>query len=224
MHAVADSGQPGGTWPNHFPVVMKIICVARNYRSHAREMNRQVDPSGPVFFLKPDTSLLDGDRPFYYPKFTSEIHYEVEVVIKISKAGKSIPAGFAGGYFEEIGLGVDLTARDLQRKAIENGHPWTISKAFDHSAVISPFVHKSSYDIENLKFSLKRGEQTLQSGNTADMIYPVQELIARISQFMTFKLGDMIFTGTPAGVGPIGVGDEFVGYLEQEKMFELRIK
>jgi acylpyruvate hydrolase len=203
---------------------MKIICIGRNYADHAKEMNAKL-PEKPMFFLKPDTALLPKRNPFYYPSFTKDLHYECEVVVKISRLGKNIATKYAHEYYEEIGLGIDFTARDLQAACKEKGHPWEIAKAFEHSAPLSEtFVSKSSVDIKNMKFSLKKNGTVVQAGNTKDMIFTIEEIISYVSQFMTLKIGDLIFTGTPEGVGPVHIGDQLEGFIEEQKMLDLRIK
>jgi len=203
---------------------MKIICIGRNYVEHIKELNSAM-PTAPVFFLKPDTALLTRNRPFYYPGFTSEIHHEVELVLKISKLGKSIGRDFAHAYYDEIGLGLDFTARDLQDDAKKKGLPWALSKGFDNAAPVSRFVPKSRFpDLRNISFHLDLNGKTVQKGNSSLMLYPFDEIIAYISQFMTLRTGDLIFTGTPAGVGPIKPGDLLEAYLEGEPALKCRIK
>lgn len=202
---------------------MKIICIARNYREHAKELNNEV-PENPVFFLKPDTALLQKARDFYIPEFSSNIHYEAEVVLKICKAGKYIQREFAAGYFQEISLGIDFTARDLQARLKEKGHPWEIAKGFDGSAVIGDFFNKSDFDLNGIKFTLEKNETVVQSGNTGDMIFDFDAIISEASQYFTLKTGDLIFTGTPAGVGQVLEYDVLKGFLENQKVFEVGIK
>ena len=202
---------------------MKIICIGRNYASHIQELGNE-RPSDPIIFMKPDTSLIKNNEPFYYPDFSSEIHHEVEVLVKIKKEGKSIPKEFAGNYFEEIGLGIDFTARDLQKRVKEKGHPWEIAKAFNGAAPISHFVPKGDRDMTHLNFRLEKNGEVVQTGNTQLMLWPIDELIAYVSQFILLKTGDILFTGTPQGVGPVAIGDQLVGYLEEEKMFDFEVK
>jgi 2-keto-4-pentenoate hydratase/2-oxohepta-3-ene-1,7-dioic acid hydratase in catechol pathway len=203
---------------------MKIIAVGRNYVDHAKELNNPV-PSVPVIFMKPDTAVLKDNKPFYFPDFSDEIHHEIEIVLKISKEGKHISQKFAGNYFEEIGLGVDLTARDIQTKHKEKGLPWELAKAFDNSAPIGRFLPKSDFDnLYNINFKLDINNKTAQAGNTKDLIFSFEHLIAFISQFVTLKKGDLIFTGTPAGVGKIAIGDKLRGYIENEKLLDFEIK
>lgn len=203
---------------------MKIFCIGKNYAAHAKEMNSEV-PSKPMVFMKPSTALLNNNKPFYYPEFTSNIHYEVEVVLKISKNGKHINPKFASDYFQEIGLGIDFTARDVQSECKKKGHPWEIAKAFDHSAVIgSKFIPVDGLDLNNLEFSLSRNGEIVQKGNTRDLIYNFETIISYISTIFTLKITDLIMTGTPEGVGPVEIGDELVGYLGDVKMFECTVK
>lgn len=203
---------------------MKIICIGRNYADHAKEMNSEV-PSAPIFFMKPDSAILRQGNPFFIPNFTEEVHYECEVVVKINRVGKAIEERFAHKYYEEIGLGIDFTARDLQSKCKENRHPWEIAKAFDCSAAISSkFIPKKELDLNNFNFSLKCGESILQNGNTKDMIFSIDQLISYVSKFVTLKIGDLIYTGTPAGVGKVNIGDELFGYIGEKEMFSFKIK
>lgn len=202
---------------------MKIICIARNYVEHAKELNNSI-PSSPVFFIKPDTALLPKNRDLYLPEFSNDIHYEVEVVLKISKAGKYIQSEFAYKYFDMISVGIDFTARDLQSELKKNGYPWEISKAFDGSAVVGEFCDKSNFDLNNLNFELRKNGETVQTGNTGLMIHNFSKIIAEASRFFTLKTGDLIMTGTPAGVGPIQTDDLLSGFLEKKKIFEVSIK
>lgn len=202
---------------------MKIICIGRNYADHAKEMQSAV-PETPMFFMKPDVALLkEGD--FYYPGFSKDIHYECEVVVKISKAGKSIDKQFAHKYYDSIGLGIDFTARDLQKICKEKGHPWEIAKAFENSAPISTtFIPKENLDLSNTEFRLEQNGTVVQKGSTSDMIFDIDTLIAYVSQFFTLKTGDLIYTGTPAGVGPIAIGDNLTGFIGDREMFSLNVK
>ena len=203
---------------------MKIICIGRNYANHAKEMNSPI-PDVPMFFMKPDTALLPKKNPFFYPSFTNDLHYECEIVVRINKLGKNIAEKFAHEYYDEIGLGIDFTARDLQQKCKENGHPWEIAKAFEHSAPMSDqFLNKNNLSMENLNFFLYKNGELVQHGNTKDMIFNIDKLIAYISQFMTLKIGDLLFTGTPEGVGPVQIGDILKGKIEDTDMFTLKIK
>lgn len=202
---------------------MKIICIGRNYINHAKELNNPV-PEQPIFFLKPETSLLLKNRPFYYPDFSKEIHYETEIVIKINKLGKYIEEKFAHRYYSEISLGVDFTARDLQKECKTKGHPWEIAKAFEHSAPLSEtFINKENLP-EYINFKLEINGKTVQKGNTKDIIFSVDKIISYISKFFTLKIGDLIYTGTPSGVGEIKPGDNLKGYIEEKLMFDFDIK
>lgn len=203
---------------------MKIICIGRNYVEHINELNNQ-RPDEPVIFLKPDTAILPKDSPFYIPDFSNDIHYEVEILVKINKVGKYIDKRFASKYYDEIGLGIDFTARDLQSKLKEKGLPWEKSKSFDGSAVIGNFISKKKFSsLENINFELKNNENIVQKGNTNQMIWKIDEIIEHVSQFFTLKTGDIIFTGTPAGVGKINHNDRLEGFIENEKLFTLDIK
>jgi acylpyruvate hydrolase len=186
---------------------MKIICIGRNYRDHAKELNQPV-PAEPIFFMKPDSSIIKNNKPFFLPDFSGEMHHEVEIVLKICRLGKNIEEKYAPRYYEEIGAGIDFTARDLQRQCIEKGHPWEICKAFDGSAPLGKFLHKNKlHDTGSIYFQLDINGKTVQKGNTRDLIFSFEKLIAYISKFVTLKTGDLIFTGTPAGVGPVKIGD-----------------
>lgn len=202
---------------------MKIICIGRNYIDHAKELNNPV-PKSPLIFLKPSTALLLDEKPFYHPDFSTNIHYELEVVLKICKNGKAIPEKFADTYYQQIGLGIDFTARDLQDQLKEKGQPWELAKSFDHSACIGQFIDKSEVDLSALPFTLTKNGTVVQSGNTADLIFNFNYLISYISQFFTLQTGDLIFTGTPAGVGKITIGDEYEGYLFEKHLLSCRIK
>ena len=202
---------------------MKIICIARNYSEHAKELNNEI-PENPVFFLKPDTAILPKDKDFYLPEFSNNVHYEAEIVLKISKPGKYIQPEFAMNYFDQITLGIDFTARDLQSKLKAKGHPWEIAKAFDHSAVVGNFLDKTIFDLNNLSFRMDKNNQTVQKGNSNQMIHDFSKIISNASQFFTLKTGDLIFTGTPAGVGQVLENDELEGYIENEKVFDVSVK
>ena len=204
---------------------MKIICIGRNYVEHARELNNPL-PEKPVFFLKPDTALVIRNRPFYYPDFSTDIHYETELVLKICKVGKSIPEKLAHDYYDQIGLGFDFTARDLQQKCKEKGLPWEIAKGFDYSAPIShEFIPIESIpDLKNISFHLELNGNKVQEGNSNEMIFSFEKIIAYVSKFMTLRTGDLIFTGTPAGVGPVKIGDKLEAYLEGKLMLRCHIK
>ena len=203
---------------------MKIIAIGRNYTAHAKELNNPV-PEKPVIFLKPDTAVLKDDKPFYIPEFSSDIHYELEVVLKVCKEGKHIQEKFAANYYDEIGLGIDFTARDIQNMHKEKGLPWELAKAFDHSAAISRFVPKTTFpDLYNLAFELKINDQLKQAGNTKDMLFSFEKIIAFVSQYITLKKGDLIFTGTPEGVGKINKADRIEAWLDNQQLLGFNIK
>jgi len=203
---------------------MKIIAIGRNYAEHAKELNNPI-PTVPVIFMKPDTAVLKDNKPFYHPEFSTDIHHEIELVLKISKEGKHIAQKFAGSYFDEIGLGIDFTARDIQQKHKEKGLPWELAKAFDNSAPISKFIPKSEFkDLSNLNLRLDINDNTVQEGNTKDLLFPFENIIAFVSQYITLKKGDLIFTGTPKGVGKVNIGDHLCGYLEDEKLLDFYIR
>ena len=203
---------------------MKIICIGRNYAEHAKEMKSEV-PTEPVFFMKPDTALLKDNEPFYFPDFTKDLHHEIEVVLKISKVGKHIAEEFANKYYEEISLGIDFTARDLQAQCKAKGLPWEKAKSFDSSAPIGKFVKKTELgDLQNLNFELKINNESKQKGNTSDLLFSFDKVIAYVSQFVTLKVGDLIYTGTPEGVGPVKIGDQLYGSLNGIELFCFQIK
>jgi 2-keto-4-pentenoate hydratase/2-oxohepta-3-ene-1,7-dioic acid hydratase in catechol pathway len=203
---------------------MKIICIGRNYVNHAKELGNAI-PSEPVFFLKPDTAISPKGHPFFIPDFTSNVHYEVELVIKINRLGKHIEEGFAYKYYQEIGLGIDFTARDVQEEVKAKGLPWEKAKGFDGSAVISrSFIPKEELDLNNIDFTLEKNGDTLQVGNSKDMLFNFDKIIAYISQFYTLKIGDLIYTGTPAGVGQVNNGDILKGFIGTQKMFEVKVR
>lgn len=203
---------------------MKIICIGRNYIDHAKELNNPI-PKELVFFIKPDTALLPKRNPFVYPSFTKDLHYEVEIVLRINKIGKHIEEKFAHKYYNEIGVGVDFTARDVQQQCKEKGLPWEKAKAFDFSAPTSDFVPiKNFKDINQLSFELKVNDELKQKGNTRDMLFNFNQIIAYVSQFVTLKIGDYIYTGTPAGVGSININDRIACFIEGEKMLEFNVK
>lgn len=203
---------------------MKILCIGRNYADHIAELNNE-RPAEPVIFIKPDTALLRDNEPFYLPSFSSDVHYELEIVLKINKMGKNISPKFAHKYYEEIGLGIDFTARDLQNKLKEKGLPWEKAKGFNGSAPVSPFVNKSQFaDLKDLNFSLQINGETRQIGNTSLMLWDFDEIIAEISTYFTLKTGDLIFTGTPAGVGAVNIGDRLTGFLEGQELINFEIK
>ena len=203
---------------------MKIICVGRNYSSHIKELANE-KPIAPVLFLKPDTSILQKNHPFYIPHFSSNIDYEAEVLIRINRIGKHIQAKFSHKYYEEISLGVDFTARIVQNQLKSNGLPWEKSKSFDGSALIGEWFQKNEFEnINTLSFNLKVNNRVVQHGNTSEMLWKIDDLISYISQYFTLKIGDIIFTGTPAGVGPISENDVLVGYIEDRQAFSVKIK
>lgn len=203
---------------------MKIICIGRNYVAHARELNNEV-PASPVFFMKPDTALVTDNRPFPYPDFSKDVHHELEVVIRMGKTGSRIPEAEAGRYFTELGLGIDFTARDLQAAAKQKGLPWEIAKAFDHSAPVSRFLPVSGMaDIHRLSFRLHINGKAVQEGDSSLMIFSFEQIIAYVSRYITLREGDLIFTGTPEGVGPVSPGDRLEGYLEGEKLLDFHIE
>jgi 2-keto-4-pentenoate hydratase/2-oxohepta-3-ene-1,7-dioic acid hydratase in catechol pathway len=203
---------------------MKILAVGRNYTEHIRELNNE-KPDEPVIFTKPETSLLLKNAPFYYPDFSNNIHYEVEILLRISKHGKYIDNKFAHNYFDAIGIGIDFTARDLQDKAKDKGLPWALAKGFNGSAPISKFIDKAKFkDIKNLDFSLKVDGELRQHGNTSLMLFPFEEIIAYISRFIMLKKGDIIFTGTPKGVGPVEIGNRLEAFIEDEKLLEVEVR
>jgi len=203
---------------------MKIICIGRNYSAHAKELNNPV-PKEPVVFLKPDTALLPKSMPFFYPSFSKDIHYEAELVVKIDRVGKNISQKFAHKYYSELSVGIDFTARDLQQECKEKGLPWERAKAFDGSAPVGRFLGKDKFQtLSDLNFSLKINGELKQQGNTGNMLFSIDAIIAYVSQFFTLKIGDLIFTGTPEGVGPIAINDSFEAFLEGEKVLDLKIK
>jgi len=201
---------------------MKIFCIGRNYADHAKELNNPV-PKQPLVFMKPATALSNKDFLFI-PDFTDDLHYEVEIVLKMAKNGKHIKPKFAPSYYTEISVGIDFTARDIQRKCKEKGHPWEIAKAFDSSAPVGEFVDISKFDINAIEFSLKKNGTVMQTGNTKDLIFKFDELVSHISKYFTIQLGDLIFTGTPAGVGSVQKGDKLECFIGQTKMLECNIK
>ncbi|MFT5777303.1 MAG: acylpyruvate hydrolase [Crocinitomicaceae bacterium] len=203
---------------------MKIICIGRNYAAHAKEMNSPT-PSVPMFFMKPDISLLRPGTPFFYPSFSKDIHYECELVVKIDRVGKNIAEKFAHKYYSEIGLGIDFTARDLQLECKKKGHPWEIAKGFEGSAALSKeFLPVSELDLSNLSFSMEQNGKTVQNGSSSDMIFSINAIISYVSIYVTLKKGDLIYTGTPSGVGPIQINDALTGYIGDRKMFDVKIK
>ena len=203
---------------------MKIICIGRNYIDHIKELYNQ-KPMNPVVFLKPDSSVIAKNQNFIIPSFSNEIHHEVELVIKINKVGKHIDKSFSHKYYDEIGLGIDFTARDIQSNLKEKGHPWEKSKAFDNSCMVGNFLKKEKLeDISKIEFSLKKNNEIVQSGCSNDMLWKIDELISYVSQYFTLKIGDLIFTGTPSGVSKVESGDILEGYISSIKMFTLKVK
>ena len=204
---------------------MKIFAIGLNYASHNKEMKRTFVSEEPVLFMKPDTALLKDGKPFLLPDFSDEMHYETEIVVKVNRLGKTIAERFAHRYYDEITVGIDFTAHDLQREQKELGLPWEIAKSFDNSAAIGEFISKSEFeDIQNINFHLDINESTVQQGNTKDMIYSVDRIISYISRFFTLKIGDLIFTGTPAGIGAVNINDHLQGYIEDRKLLDFRVK
>jgi len=203
---------------------MKIICIGRNYTEHIAELENE-KPEEPVVFLKPDTSILLKKQPFFIPDFSDDVHHEVELLVKIDRIGKYIDKKFAHKYYSEVGLGIDFTARDLQAKLKAKGLPWEKAKSFDGAAVVGNWMSKESIkDINDINFRLEKNGESVQLGNTSHMLWKVDEIIEYVSQYFTLKIGDIIFTGTPAGVGRVAVNDELVGYIEDNKMFSIRVK
>lgn len=204
---------------------MKIIAVGMNYAAHNKELHHSLELSEPTIFMKSDSALLKDGKPFFIPDFSSEIHYETEIVVKIDRLGKNIAERFAYRYYNEVTVGIDFTARDLQRELRAKGLPWEISKAFDNSAVIGEFVPLDRVgDVNRIPFHLDINGQTVQSGNTSDMLFPVDKIIAYVSRFFTLKIGDLIFTGTPSGVGPVKINDHLQGYINERKLLDFHVK
>jgi len=203
---------------------MKIICIGRNYTDHIKELSNE-KPTDPVVFLKPDTSILLKGQPFFIPEFSQDVHHEVEILVRINRIGKHIQTKFAHKYYDEIGLGIDFTARDLQAKLKAKGLPWEKAKGFDGAAVIGKWLPKESLPhVDELNFSLTKNGKTVQSGSSRLMLWKVDELIAYVSQFFTLKIGDILFTGTPAGVGPVALNNNLVGTLEGKELFSIKVK
>lgn len=203
---------------------MKIICVGRNYANHIEELKNE-RPAEPVVFMKPDSAVLLKQHPFVIPEFSDDVHHEIEIIVKINKVGKYIEPKFAHKYYDEISVGIDFTARDLQSKLKEKGLPWEKAKAFDGSAVIGDFLPKTDFvSMENLNFELKTNSETVQKGNSSMMLWNIDELISHVSQFFTLKIGDIIFTGTPAGVAAVKPNDVLEGFLEDKKLFRIQVK
>jgi len=202
---------------------MKIICIGRNYVNHAKELNNPV-PKQPLIFMKPDTAMLVNRKPFFYPEFTEKLHYEAEIVLKVCKNGKHVEPKFAHKYYDQLTVGLDLTARDVQARCKEKGHPWEIAKGFDGSAVLGEFISMADFQADNIDFSLNKNGETVQKGNTKDLIFSFDYIISYVSKFFRLHIGDMIFTGTPEGVGPLQVGDELEGFIGEKRLLECRIK
>jgi len=203
---------------------MKILAIGMNYPSHVKEMNNILSPE-PVIFSKPESALLQNNKPFFYPDFSTDIQYETEIVVIIDRLGKNIAQKFAHRYYSEITVGIDFTARDLQKRCKEKGHPWEIAKAFDNSAPVGRMTPKTAFpDIQNINFHLDINWMTVQQGNTKDMIFSVDQIIAHVSKYFTLKNGDLIFTGTPHGVGPVKIGDRLQAYLENELVLDFKVK
>ncbi|WP_442787835.1 fumarylacetoacetate hydrolase family protein [Flavobacterium suncheonense] len=203
---------------------MKIICIGRNYADHISELHNE-RPSEPVIFMKPDTAILPKQFPFVIPEFTNDVHHEVEILVKINKVGKYINSKFAHKYYDEIGLGIDFTARDLQSELKSKGLPWEKAKAFDGSAIISDFLSKKNFSsLENINFELTNNGKVVQRGNTSQMLWKIDEIIAYVSQFFTLRTGDIIFTGTPAGVAKVQPNDVLEGYIEGQQLFRIQVK
>jgi 2-keto-4-pentenoate hydratase/2-oxohepta-3-ene-1,7-dioic acid hydratase in catechol pathway len=203
---------------------MKIICVGRNYAAHIEELDNE-KPKHPVLFMKPDTSVLLKKQPFFIPEFSSDVHYEVEILVKIKKIGKHIDRKFAHKYYDEIGLGIDFTARDLQSQLKEKGLPWEKAKGFDGATVIGNFIPKTGFEsVDNIDFHLEKNGETVQQGNTAMMLWKIDELIEYISKYFTLKIGDIIFTGTPSGVGKVNPEDVLTGFIDSTEIFSIKVK
>lgn len=203
---------------------MKVFAIGRNYADHAKELNNPL-PAEPVFFMKPDTAIVKNNKPFFLPDFSEEIHHEVEIVLHLNRVGKNIAEKFAHRYYTEIGIGIDFTARDLQAKCKDKGLPWEIAKAFDNSAPIGKFLPKEQFrDFHDINFRLDINGSTVQKGNTRDMIFNFDRLIAHVSRFVTIKMGDLLFTGTPAGVGPVKIGDHLQAYIGDECLLDFYVR
>jgi 2-keto-4-pentenoate hydratase/2-oxohepta-3-ene-1,7-dioic acid hydratase in catechol pathway len=201
----------------------KIICIGRNYADHAKELKNDI-PKEPVIFMKPDSAILPKGRPFFIPNFSEDVHYECELLVRINRLGKRIEKQFAHKYYNQISLGIDFTARDIQQELKLKGLPWEKAKGFDGSAVIGKWVDKNEYDLNNLSFELYQNNNKVQEGNTKDMLFSVDEIITQVSQYFTLKIGDIIFTGTPAGVGKVNINDELSAVLEGQELLKLRCK
>lgn len=203
---------------------MKIICVGQNYLNHIKELNSKRNKS-PILFLKPDSSIIQKNQPFFIPEFSKEIHYEAEIILKFDKLGKHIDRKFSNKYYNQISLGIDFTARDLQEKLKKSGHPWEKAKSFDNSAVIGDWIDVNNFqDINNINFCLKLNNEIVQSSNSSNMIWKIDDLVSEVSNYFTLKIGDILFTGTPEGVGKVSIGDVLDGFLEEKKVFSIKIK
>ena len=202
---------------------MKLICIGRNYADHAKELKNEV-PTEPVIFMKPDTALLPKRNPFFLPDFSDEVHHELELVVRINKIGKSIEEKFAHRYYDQVTVGIDFTARDIQAKCKEKGLPWEKAKAFDHSAPLGEWVDLGDRDIQNLNLELTKNGETVQRGNTSDMLFSVDRIIAEVSKYFTLKIGDLVLTGTPAGVAKVKPNDRLEAYLDGERLLALNVK
>lgn len=203
---------------------MKIICIGRNYASHAKELNNPI-PKEPVIFMKPDSSLIRNNQPFFIPEFSTDVHHEVELVVKINKLGKHIDKKFAHKYYNEIGIGIDFTARDLQSKMKEKGLPWEKAKGFDGSAPLGKFLPKSTFDnVEDISFHLDINGKRVQTGNTSDMLFSIDAIVEHVSRYFTLKIGDLIYTGTPEGVGPVKAGDKLNCFIEGKELLAFNVR
>lgn len=203
---------------------MKLICIGRNYTDHIKELENE-KPTDPVVFLKPDTSILLKKQPFFIPDFSNDVHHEVEILVKINKVGKHIDKKFAHKYYDDIGLGIDFTARDLQAQLKAKGLPWEKAKAFDGAAVIGEWLNKKNFeDVNNLNFSLQKNDEFVQNGNTSLMLWKIDEIIEYVSKYFTLKIGDIIFTGTPSGVGKVIANDRLIGFIEDKQLFSITVK
>lgn len=203
---------------------MKIIAIGRNYAAHAQELDNPI-PENPVIFLKPDTAILKDNKDFYHPDFSEDIHHEIEIVLRVCKEGKHVNPKFASSYYDAVGLGIDFTARDIQSQHKQKGLPWELAKAFDHSAPISNFIAKNEFpNLYNIDFSLKKNQQIVQQGNTKNILFSFESIITFVSRYITLRKGDLIFTGTPEGVGPVSIGDHIEGFIEDKKLLDFKIK
>ena len=203
---------------------MKIICVGQNYLNHIKELNSKRNKS-PILFLKPDSSIIQKNQPFFIPEFSKEIHYEAEIILKFDKLGKHIDKKFSNKYYNQISLGIDFTARDLQEKLKKSGHPWEKAKSFDNSAVVGDWIDVNNFrDINDINFCLKLNNEIVQSSNSSNMIWKIDDLVTEVSNYFTLKIGDILFTGTPEGVGKVSIGDVLDGFLEEKKVFSIKIK